>query len=664
MRISAIVRLLSLLLALTSPAFLLAQFQQATDEELKMTADPKAPGAAAVFLYVEEIDNDPIHFKSIYVRIKVLQEKGKELATVTLPYMQGTTKVTDIKARTIHSDGTVIPLEVKPEDLLVAKVTVREGEQLQAGRKVFTLPSVEVGSILEYRYQIHHDDEMYSSPTWEIQRPYFVHQARYSFTPASQFCPQNMHTATSYLIDPRGRAINALLYWPILPPGVTLKPDINGVFHLDLKDIPAAPDEDWMPPINGLLYHVMFYYTTTHSGTEYWLDEAKHWSQNVDRFAETSMKIKLAIVGLISPTDSDLDKAKKLYSAVQDLDNTDFSRKKTGSEMKQDKLKSAKHAEDTWAQKSGSSQDIALLYLAMLRAAGLTAYDMKVVDRSQRVFSINYLNFDQLDDDIILVNIAGKDIPLDPGEKMCPFGTLNWKHSATTGIRQGGKDRNLAMTPEQDYTANKITRTGDITLDAQGTITGRLSIVMRGQVALYWRQTALKNDSTELNKQFERWLESTVPEGVEAHIDSFSGLEDQDTPLEAIIIVSGSLGTSTPKRLMFPGFFFQTRSREPFVNQEKRLEPVDMHFPEQVIDQILYHVPDGLTVEGAPQNNRIAWEGHAIMNTMIISSSGKISVGRVLSRSFSTVKPEDYQALRGFYQKVAAADQEQIVLAK
>ena len=90
--------------------------------------------------------------------------------------------------------------------------------------------------------------------------------------------------------------------------------------------------------------------------------------------------------GLIAPGDSDLDKAKKLYAAVQALDNTDYSRKKTESEMKQLKLKAAKHAEDTWAQKSGSSEDIAMLYLAMLRAAGLTAYAVKVVDRDKAVF--------------------------------------------------------------------------------------------------------------------------------------------------------------------------------------------------------------------------------------------------------------------------------------
>ena len=48
MRNSILLRSVVLLLACVSPILLRAQFQQATDEELKMTADPKAPGAAAV----------------------------------------------------------------------------------------------------------------------------------------------------------------------------------------------------------------------------------------------------------------------------------------------------------------------------------------------------------------------------------------------------------------------------------------------------------------------------------------------------------------------------------------------------------------------------------------------------------------------------------------
>ena len=121
------------------------------------------------------------------------------------------------------------------------------------------------------------------------------------------------------------------------------------------------------------------------------MTDAKLWSKDVDRFAEPSKRIHEAVDSLIAPTDSDLDKAKKLYNAVQALDNTDYSRQKSDAEMKQLKLKAARRADDTWAQKSGSSEDIAQLYLAMLRAAGLTAYAMKVVDRSRALFDIAYL---------------------------------------------------------------------------------------------------------------------------------------------------------------------------------------------------------------------------------------------------------------------------------
>ena len=102
------------LLFISFPTFV-AQFQQPTDEELQMTADPKAPGAAAVYLFIRQTTDDELHFKTYYARIKVLEEKGKELATVEIPYERGNFKVTDIKGRTIHPDGTVIPLSGKPE---------------------------------------------------------------------------------------------------------------------------------------------------------------------------------------------------------------------------------------------------------------------------------------------------------------------------------------------------------------------------------------------------------------------------------------------------------------------------------------------------------------------------------------------------------------------
>jgi len=247
---------------------------------------------------------------------------------------------------------------------------------------------------------------------------------------------------------------------------------------------------------------------------------------------------------------------------------------------------------------------------------------------------------------------------------MCPFGTVNWRHSSAGGIAQSAQGIGAVTTGPQQYPDNKTLRIGDAILDARGALTGSFRFIMIGQAALYWRQKAITNDEAEVKKQFDKSLEFLVPDGVEAHIDHFLGLDDPDVNLIAIINARGSIGAATSKRLILPAFFFETHGNEPFVEQEKRTQPVDMHYGDLVTDQITYHLPDGFTVEGAPQNNQIAWPQHANLIVKSVSVPGQITIARSLARAFTFAKPEEYQDLRGFYQKVAASDQAQIVLAK
>jgi transglutaminase-like putative cysteine protease len=647
------------LIVALSPVLAAAQFQAPTDEELKMTSDPKSPGADAVYLYEEEIDNDPLHYQSIYERIKILTEKGKDLATVNLPYLRGNWKITDIKGRTIHSDGAIVNLDVKPEDLMTAK----KGD-LQINRKVFTLPSAEVGSIIEYRYEIRYDDDYFSSPQWDIQKQYSVRKAHYQFTPFKAFMPGNssQNQTSMYLTDSRGRTVNSLIWWKRLPAGADIKTDAGGHYTVDVEDVPAAPNEDWMPPIRSYLDKVFFYYMAANSASDFWISEGKFGAKDADHFAEPTRNIHAAVEGIVAPSDSDLDKAKKLYTAVQALDNTDFSREKSESEREQLKIKDIKRAEDTLSQKSGSGDDIALLYLAMLRAAGLTAYPIKVVDRDEGIFDFSYMNLSQLGSTLVSVTIGGKSTLLDPGEKMCPFGLISWRHSEARGLGESSQGPSIVTTPGQNYTDNSTTRTASINVDERGGVTGSATIVITGQEALRWRQMALENDMAEVKKSFDRELEEAVPDGVEAHVDHFLAIDEPDNNLVVLVNLQGSIGTATAKRLLLPSFFFETRARVPFVNQEKREQEVDMHYGDRVTDQVTYVLPEDMTVEGAPADANISWAGHAVFIVKSKSDPGKLTVARSVARGFTLVKPEEYQDLRGFYQKVAAADQDQIVL--
>jgi hypothetical protein len=272
--------------------------------------------------------------------------------------------------------------------------------------------------------------------------------------------------------------------------------------------------------------------------------------------------------------------------------------------------------------------------------------------------------FDQLDSTIILLNIDGKEIVLDPGEKMCPFQTVSWKHSLATGIRQSANGSVIATSPSQPYSANTIQRIAELNLDPTGAIDGNVRILMTGQEALYWRQKALENDEAEVKKQFEQWVTDMVPDGAHVQIDHFIALADPENTLAAVVKVQVEAGAATSKRILVPGLFFETHGSHPFVAQDKRLTPVDMHYAEVVSDDVTYTLPTGLTVESTPQTAKIPWEGHAVMLIKSKTDPTEVNITRTFARTFTFAKTDEYQAIHDFYQKVAAADQQQLVLTR
>jgi transglutaminase-like putative cysteine protease len=637
-----------LLGVLALPGVVLAQFQAPTEEELKMTAEPKAPGASAIYLYREEKVDDMLHYHSLYVRIKVLTEKGKELATVSVPYLKGEYKISDVQARTIHADGKVIPLDVKPADLMEAKVS-----GFQVNKVVFTLPDVEVGSILEYRWQLRYSDETVLAPNWEIQQPYYVRKAHYFFVK-----PRDLDEVT----DSRGSSTGRMLISANLPAGVKVGEDVSGRYSLDVTDVKPLPDEEFMPPVNSWMERVTFYYTPYTSKEEYWKKEGERWSKEMDHFAGETKTLKEAVAKIVAPGDTDEVKAHKLYDAVMALENTDYTRKKSDAELKQQHLREAKNAEDVWNQKSGGSDQIALLYLTMARIAGLKANALYVCNRNRAIFNPFYLSMDQFDDVLVTVTINGKEVPLDPGKRFASFGELDWRHTMTGAMHQTDKGTALVEMPAMQVKDAATLRVANLTIGRDGSVTGTARISMNGPAAVRWREMALQDDEAEVKKQFNEELKGMMPDGVTAEFDHFLGLEDFHSQLMGTVKISGTIATATGKRVFLPAMFFESHARHPFVAVEKRETAVDMQYADVVQDEVTYQLPEGFTVESAPAEASVPWTGHAAFRVKTAQGKNEITVTRVFARGFTLLDPKEYSDLREYFQKVATADQQQLVL--
>ncbi|MGB7354725.1 MAG: DUF3857 domain-containing protein [Acidobacteriaceae bacterium] len=631
-----------------------ATWTQPTPEELKMTVDPAAPDAPAVYLYRDERIDDKVHYQRVYARIKILTAKGKEeFGDIELPYQAHGFGIRAIEARTIHADGTVIPFTGKPYD----KELMKAGN-VKIMAKVFSMPDVQVGSIVEYQYELQYDDNYVEPPRWFVQQDVYVHKAHYHFVPLD-LSGNRFVTVT----DPMGkeRTATRLLYYQNLPGDAKVKDQMDG-FDLTVENIPPLPDEEYSPPMESFSYRVIFYYSPEFTGADFWKDEGKTWSKDVDRFAEPSDAIRQAVAQITAPGDNDEQKLTKIYAAVMGLENTSFTREHSAAENRAEGLH-VKTAADIWAQKRGTDDEITRLFIAMARAAGMRADAMIVADRDENFLNTGYLKWDQLEDEIAIVTVGGKEMYFDPGERYCEFGELHWRHTQVQGMRQTDKGPVLAVTPGSRYADNRVVRIAELQLGADGSLKGVIRIAMTGVEALRWRQRALVTDEATIKKEFEDELQERVPDGVVVKTNHFLSLTDYNSQFMAVMDVSGSMGTVTGKRVFVPGAFFEARVK-PLFAETKRENPVDLHYPYVARDEGSLTVAPGLTMESVPTNGKVPLKTLAFFQEVYGAKGSEYQQVREMALGTPLYKAEEYADLRDFFQKANAQDEELLVLKR
>jgi hypothetical protein len=342
---------------------------------------------------------------------------------------------------------------------------------------------------------------------------------------------------------------------------------------------------------------------------------------------------------------------------------TDFTRQLTAREAKAQGVKEANNTDDVLARKRGSSDELTMLFVAMARAAGFKAYIMRVADRSERLFLQGYLNTRQADDYIAIVNFGGKDAFFDPGQRFCPYAHLTWYHSLVGGQRQTDTGTALAVSPVSPYQDNHISRVAELTVDEHGGAAGSVILTYTGDPARRWRQKALLGDDASLKADLKSELEAMLPPGTEITV---TGMGDFKKPEDALVItfdVRGTVGSATGKRLLLPAFLFASNSKAAFP-ADKRESPIDLRLGSFTQDAVRYKLPYGMQVESAPASDKGELQGAAIFSSSATAGARDITLFRNVLIGRFLYASSEYEALRGFYQKLESRDQEQLILSR
>jgi hypothetical protein len=609
--------------------------------ELKMTSEPKAPGAPAIYLY-RQIDRKDAGYTGRtefnYVRIKILTEEGRKYANVEIEYPKHVSGISNIRGRTIHPDGSIAVFDGKTFDTMVAK---SKTEKYLA--KTFTLPDVQVGSVIEYHYNVDMEDHWIFNSRWIVGEDLFTRKALFSLKAFEKWPVQ--------------------WNWPAgLPAGTDPpKQGPDGVIRMTSVDVPAFHKEDHMPPEHELRFRVDFIYNEDgfeENPDRFWKKYEKKQFDETEKFMDKRKAMEQAVSEIISPSDSADAKLRKIYGRCQQITNLNYV--PAGERIKYEKIK-FNNVEDVWKNGVGYGRDINLLFLALARAAGFEAYYVRLSGRSEYFFNQKRMNIHELDADTTLVKSEGKDLYLDPATKLAPFGELPWEETGVAGLRLDKEGGKWIQTIVPESATCKIVRKADLKLNEEGGLEGTVRITYTGLEALAKRRSEIFTDDTQKKTDLEEELKDIIPATAEVKLTNkpdWNSSEDEFV-VEYEINVPG-WASSAGKRALVPMGLFSGAQRHIFEHAD-RTYPIYFSFPFETEDHTKINLPPGWKIDSLPKETHIdAKAADYLMH--VDAKDNVVEVTRTLRSDLLLLQTPFYPTIRAFYQKVRTGDETQVVL--
>jgi len=621
-------------------------FQPVSQDELKMTSEPKAPGAPAIILFreVDRDDRGQTAHEDVYFRIKIFTEEGRKYADVEIPFWQGEHSIISIHARTIRPDGSIAEFSGKAFNKEIVKA---RGVKYMA--KTFTLPDVQVGGILEYYYTVDLAEHYVFDSHWILSHELYIKNAKFSLKP----------------YDGDNPPMSLRWTWNGLPESDKPARGPDRVIRLEVSDIPAFQTEDYMPPENELKWRVDFIYSPDPFETDpdkYWIKIGKKRNDQLESFVGKKKAMEQAVAEIVSPSDSPEQKLRKIYARVQQIRNTSYEQEKSAQEQKRANEKAPDNVEDVWKKQYGSGVDLTWLFLALARAAGLEASGMWVPDRQNYFFSRQTMDSQRLDANVVVVKLNGKDVFFDPGAAFTPFGMLPWSETGVSGLKLDKQGGTWLGTSLPESAESSIQRKADLRISDTGDLEGKLTVTFTGLEASTRRVEQRLTDDAERKKALEDEVKASIPAGCEVELSNTPDWKNSASPLvaEYTLKVPGWIA-GAGRRALLPMGLFSAPEKHLFDHGE-RVHPIYFAFPFQRADDISLELPLGWQISTLPPPQKL--DAKALVYTIEAkNNNGAVHLTRVLDVDLMFLPVENYANLRKIFQIVRADDEQQVVLA-
>ena len=563
------------------------------------------------------------------IRFKILKEKGKDRANIHILFYSGDDFefIRDVDAVILSYDDQNNPVVSKLDHKSIFKNKINAAYS----ELTFAIPNVKVGSIIEYKYES--VKKSYGGlKDWIFQKDIPVLLSTYEL----YVIPNHQFAYSVYKSN----------YLPI-----DIKPDQSqGKITFTMKGIPGLRDEPFMAADRDYLQRVTFQlsgytnYFGDNKNINTWTDVTRDLLNNEYFGTQLSKNIPNTadLKALCSETGSTLQKMKIIHNYVQTHMIWDHF-----IGIYTDGLKSA------WDKKKGSTGDINLLLINLLRDNGLEAYPILISERSHGKVDTTYPYKNQFNTVAAYVVIDGKSYILDAVDHETPSGMVPFDFLNTKGyIVDRKKGGFVTITDNSRKDRNLINILASI--EASGTIKGQAAVYNYDYARLD-KEDKYKNDISKFKDDYTKTYS--------VKIDSLKleGTESDSLPLTENIGFNTSLNKSGDYFLLnynlFTGF-----DKNPFVSNN-RFSNIDFGCLSSKLVNGSFTLPDNLVVESLPKNITLKAPDNSMSITrMFDKQDNTIRCMIKIDIQKAEFEPSEYQMVQGFFKQMLDDLNEPIVL--
>jgi hypothetical protein len=598
--------------------------------------DPEAD--AAILFREGELNDNYVEGTTLklYIRIKIFNERGRRFTDVQLPYKVEVGRVTDVSARTIRPDGSVV--EVAGRDIF-DKVVARTSQGIWRA-KVFSMPAVEPGAIIEYRYRQTYP-EGFRYFALDLQSELFTKELHYSIQPQAA-SKLDVRWVTFNTQDPKRFA-----------------PKWDGTFDIRAENILPYRREPLMPPDLSVKMWGWLYYSNEQETNpdKYWREYAKRSHDRASYETEPTRAIRRVVDSITLSTDGPAEKIARIYGYVQkEIRNVGLKDDHAEGEGETG-LKKSDSAEDTIRRRYGTPREINRLFISMLRAAGFDARVAELTTRDENFFHRSFPDSFQLNSEVTAVIGRNGSIQFyDPGTQYCPLGMLSWEKEGTTALVCGKRDSRFVETPVTDAAHSSEHRNVTINLFNDGHVEAQVELKTAGQRAVELRGELADLTPDQQRKHVLKAMRDLLPSATfdESSI-AFSNLTAAGGPLATgYSFNAAQMATRTEKRLLLRPALI-SHPDESLLPEPRRSNSIYFHYPWSESERVIIKAPEGYKPEQLPAPVDIDI-GAALYHSKFTLEGHHVVYERHLVVNAIIFRADQYATVKAFFDRVHQAD--------